>query len=182
MEYYDSAVVDIETGGVHAGRSYVLQIAGVKFNSKTKAVSPDFFDRCLLPQPTRAWDEGTREFWLKRPELLRSMMARMEDTRKVLEDFAQWAGYGSLSFWAKPTHFDFAFLQCLYADYGMQIPFGFRQANDQNSFARGVYFPEEPPKWEKIIPFQGEEHNARDDCLHQLRVIYKLLDREPAPQ
>ena len=104
-------------------------------------------------------------------------MKRMEPTIDVLKGFQEWAG-PNMTFWGKPTHFDFSFLQSLYADNGLQIPFFYRSANDLNSFARGRYFPDAPPQWEKIIEFQGKAHNAMDDCLHQLKVLYKILDKE----
>ena len=178
---FTHCVVDLETGDTDPARGLVLQISAVKFNPITRAVSHDFFDRCLLPQPNRRWDEGTREWWMKRKDVLQGIMTRMEDTKPVLEALSVWAGYTGMTMWAKPTHFDHSFLSSLYKDYGLQIPFHFRQANDMNSFARGVYWPEEPPPWEKILPFEGEVHNAIHDCIHQLKVIYCLLDKKAAP-
>lgn len=181
MSEYDSAVVDIETGGTDPARSLVLQIAAVKFNSKTREVSHDFFDRACMPQPNRSWSEDTREWWMKRKDVLQGIMTRMEETKKVLEDLYAWAEHGKLVLWAKPTHFDHSFLASLYRDYGMQVPFHYRTANDQNSFARGVYWPEEPPQWERILSFEGDAHNAIHDCLHQLKTIYCLLEKRPPP-
>jgi len=175
---WTDCVCDLETGGVDPGRSMVLQIAAVKWNRNTGEVSSDFFDRCILPQPTRSWSESTREFWMKRRDVLESIMARMEDRRVVIAAFNDWVGQDQLTFWGKPTHFDFSFLQSFWAENDSQIPFHYRSANDMNSFARGVYHPEEPPKWERIIPFEGPEHNALFDCFHQLKVITKIMNKE----
>lgn len=176
---YTDAMVDIETGDTDPARGYVFQIAAVKFNRTTREVSSDIFDRCLLPatQPNRRWNEDTREWWSKRQDVLHAMLPRMEHTYDVLQAFSQWTGYGGLTLWAKPTHFEHPFLQSLYKDHDLQIPFHYRTANDVNSFARGVYWPNEPPNWEKLIEFTGSEHSAIDDVWHQLRCLYKVLDR-----
>lgn len=176
---FTDVMVDIETTDTDPARGCVIQIAAVKFNRETREVSHEFFDRCLHPntQPNRRWSDSTREWWSKMPTVYQGIMRRMEPTIDVLQGFQAWAGQG-MTFWGKPTHFDFSFLQSLYADYGLQIPFHFRTANDLNSFARGRYFPEVPPQWEKIIEFTGDAHNALHDCLHQLKVLYKILDKE----
>lgn len=171
------AMVDLETGDTHPGHGFVFQVAAVKFNILTRKISHDFFDRCMLPatQPSRRFSEPTRAFWAKRPHVLASFEPRMEDTRKVLQDLYTWASGVDLV--GKPTHFDFSFLQTLYAENGMQTPFHFRYARDMNSMIQGLYFPQTPPEWEKILPFEGDEHNALHDCLHQVKVLFKALDR-----
>lgn len=180
MREFTHAMVDIETGGTDPARNPVIQIAAVKFNIHTREVSPDFFDHVLNPQdqPNRYWDENTRNWWMKRKEVLHALMTRSEDTRPVLQSFTHWAEYGKLELIGKPTHFDWSFISSLYKDFGLQSPFGYRKALNLRSFMEGRYYPDQPPEWEKLIPFQGAEHDALNDCFHQLRVLYKGLDRE----
>lgn len=178
---FNDCVLDIETSDTDPARGHILQIAAIKFSAQTGEISTETFDRCLLPLPNRRWDEGTRNWWMKRKDVLQSLLDRMEEPKKVLEDLRDWAGHDNMSMWGKPTHFDHSFLASFYRDLGMQIPFNFRRANDMNSFIRGAYWPEEPPAWEKIIEFKGAEHNAIDDCWHQLRVIFKALKKEKPP-
>lgn len=173
---YDGVMCDLETTDVDPARGHIIQIAAVKFNIQTREVSHDFFDRCLFPTPNRRWEEGTRDWWLKRKDVLQGIMNRMEPALPVLEAFRDWVGPGNVTFFGKPTHFDFSFLQSMFKDQGMQIPFHYRLATDMNSFARGRYWPEEPPQWEKILPFEGPPHNALYDALHQLKVLYKIMD------
>lgn len=177
---FTDVMVDIETTDTDPARGYIIQIAAVKFNRETREVSHDFFDRCLNPldQPNRRWQEDTRNWWAKMPEVYAGIQRRMEPTKDVLEAFRDWVGGTNLTFWGKPTHFDFAFLQSFFKDYGMQIPFHFRTANDLNSFARGRYWPNPAPQWDKLLEFQGDAHNALHDCLHQLKALYKVLDGE----
>lgn len=184
MSGFQHMVVDLETTGTDPCRSHVVQIAAVKFNPETREVSSEVFDRCLYWQTNRTWDEGTRDWWLKdKREIFESLMARMEDPLKVLQDFREWAGIKPVM-WAKPSHFEHPFLQSLFKDYGMQIPFHYRTGTiDMNSWMGGRYFPDPVPRWEYIIPFQGPPHNALYDCFHQLKVIYKGLDRaEPTEE
>ena len=179
-QQFTHAMVDIETGGTDPARNPVIQIAAVKFNIHTREVSSDFFDMVLNPkdQPNRFWDENTLEWWLKRKDVLIELMKRSQDTKPVLQSFSHWAEWGKLELVGKPTHFDWSFLSALYRDYGLQSPFGYRKAVNMRSFIEGRYYPDAAPEWEKIIEFQGKEHDALSDCLHQLKVFYKALDRE----
>lgn len=168
---YDSVMLDIETTGLDQANNAIVQISAVKFNLKTMAISPEFFDRCLLIAPKRYWEEGCRAWWSKRDKsVIESIWARMEDPQTVLQGLSDWAGPG-LVMWAKPTHFDHSFLDSYYKQYGMQIPFLFRIANDMNSFMRGRFFPNPVPDYERNLPFDGKLHNAIDDVLHQIKVL-----------
>lgn len=176
---YPDIMVDLETTGVDPARSNIIQIAAVKFNADTREVSGDTFDRCLMFMPNRFWSEDTRKWWMKQPEVLESIMNRMENPVTVLQAFREWIGFeGGIRFWGKPTHFDFSFLQSYYSDLGQPPPFHYRYANDMNSFIRGRYFPEEPPQWERILPFEGPAHDGIFDCFHQVKVLFKVLDKE----
>jgi hypothetical protein len=99
----------------------------------------------------------------------------MEPTEVVLKDFYDFVGQGK-TMWAKPTHFDHSFLDSYYQEYGPQMPLHYRAATDINSFIRGRYFPETPPKWEYGLPFEGPVHNAIFDCLHQIKVLFKVTE------
>ncbi len=175
-EKFPDVMVDIETGGLNKGLNHILQIAAVKFNLAERTISHDFFDRCLLPAPKRYWDESTRVWWGKMPNVLRGIMDRMEEPVDVLRGLSAWTGSSGRTMWGKPTHFDHAFLDDYYQQYGMQIPFHFRIANDMNSFIRARYFPEKAPGWESTLPFSGDAHNGLHDCLHQIKVLFAVMD------
>lgn len=175
MDFPD-VMVDLETTGTRPETTNIIQISAVKFNLATGDVDMNFFDRCLIPLPTRFWSEDTREWWSKMPELLDGIYARMEPAKTVMQDFSNWA-YNCEHLWAKPIHFEWPFLQSYFNELEVHNPFHYRYANDQNTFIRSRFFPEEAPPIEKELEFQGEEHNALHDVLHQVKVVMAAYKR-----
>ena len=179
---YPDIMVDIESTGTQPEHTNIIQIAAYRFNLETGDVDPKAFDQCLIPLPTRFWDEDTRMWWSKMPDVLDGIWSRMKPARQVMEALTMWAvkdneAASSLRFWGKPTHFDHSFISSYYREVGLPNPFHFRNAIDQNSWIRARYFPEEAPRIEKELDFIGHEHNARDDALHQVRVVLEAYDR-----
>lgn len=177
---FPDCMVDIETTGTDQGYNAIIQISAVKFNLAERTVSLDFFDRCLLPAPNRYWQESCRTWWGQRPEVLQSIMARMEEPEVVMKAFRDWAGQG-LRMFGKPTHFDHSFLDSYFKQFGMQTPFHYRESTDMNSFIRGRYWPVTPPWWERDLPFEGDKHNGLHDALHQIKVLFKVVDDTTPP-
>lgn len=177
VQEFPDMMIDIETTGTDQAYNHIIQIGAVRFNLKARTIfMGHFFDRALLPAPNRYWQESCRTgFWGKRPEVLQGIMNRMEEPAVVLKDLSLFAGAGT-RFWGKPTHFDHSFLDTYYKQYGMQIPFHYREATDMNSFLRGLYFPGDRPNLESELEFQGDAHNAIHDCLHQIKVLFKATE------
>lgn len=176
---FPDVMCDIETTGLNVGSNAIIQIAAVRFNLQKNTVDGNVFDMCLTIPPTRWWQEGTREWWLKdKRELLQSILSRGQDPRMVIQAFYQWASQGGSSrrFWGKPTHFDFAYLQNYLEEFGYPMPFHYRAANDMNSWIRARYWPNEPPNLEASLDFQGEAHNALHDVFHQIKVLFAHRD------
>lgn len=177
-QLFPDVMVDLETTGTQPEKTAIIQIAAVKFNLAEGTVSPHTFDRCLMVPPTRFWQEDTRSWWLKdKRELLTSLMGRGEKPHKVLEDFKAWIQadldpYNDRPIlWAKPSHFEYPFLEYYFKEFEVGNPFHYRETNDMNSFLRGRYFPHQAPPLEQIIPFEGDAHNAIHDVLHQIKVL-----------
>lgn len=172
-------MVDLETTGTGPEFSAIIQIAAVRFNLETREVDPCFFNRCLLIPPRRFWDEGTREWWCQKPELLRSIYNRMEEPELVVKDFYDWLGgpYESLTCWGKPITFEFPFISSYFSQFGYQNPLPYYKARDLRSFVAGIgnNFNE------KDVEFIGTPHDALDDTLHQLRILYAALDYKCKP-
>ena len=180
---FTDIMVDIETTGTLPEYNGIIQLAAVKFNLDTREVSPNIFDRALSLAPNRFWDEGTRQFWQKHPGVYRGLMERAELPHKVLSDFYNWVLLdqpdieGGYRFWAKPVSFDWPFLASYMRQHGMEMPFHYRYACDMNSYIRGLRSNPEHYKLEDEIPFEGEEHNAKWDCFHQIQVLFAAQDR-----
>jgi oligoribonuclease (3'-5' exoribonuclease) len=173
---YTDCMVDIETNGTDPDRSSIIQICAVKFNLETRDVSPDIFNKCLAPRKRRDWDSDTKAWWSKMPDLHKSIVARMEKPLDVFQSLTKWVGYDNLRFWGKPTIFDFSFIDSYYKDYDMENPFHWRSARDLNSYMAGLrHNPAQPDVSD--IPFVGTEHDAKDDTLHQIKLLFTMSDR-----
>lgn len=168
-------MIDTETSGTNPEINGLLQISAVKFDYKTRSVQPytDFFDRCLRLPKNRYWEEGTREWWGKRPQVLRGIMARGEDPQVVMKDFFDWVGYQNsapVRFWAKPTTFEWGYFASYARQFDLQTPFHYRWATDMNSFIRGM--AGDPSVESHYVPFEGEAHNAIFDVLNQINCLF----------
>lgn len=170
---YKDVMVDIETTGTQPNRSAMIQLAAVKFNLDDFSVSPNMFNRSLTMPAWRSWDEDTRAWWSKMPDVFSSIMANAEDPGIVMRDFADWSIQQGppLRFWAKPTTFDFMFVTSYLKDFKQPIPFDFREATDMNSYLRGRYAPN-PIDRSDEPKMSGTAHDAIHDTLHQIKVLF----------
>lgn len=176
---FTDVMVDIETTGTQPNRSAMIQLAAVKFNLDARTVSPQMFDRSLVIPPWRGWDEDTREWWAKQPDTLYKIVANSEDPKVVMSDFTHWAMQpgGQLRFWAKPTTFDFMFVSSYLRDYDLPQPFSYRDANDMNSYLRGLYAPADIDRNDEPT-MNGMAHDAIFDVLHQIKVLFHHADKK----
>lgn len=180
---FTDIMVDKETTGTNPAYNGIIQLAAVKFNPATREVSPDTFDRCLALAPNRFWDEGTRNWWGKMPDVYQSIVERAEEPLTVLKDFSQWVTkdqpniQGGYRFWAKPITFDWSFLASYYAQYGLKMPFHYRYARDMNSYIAGLAGSPEHISLENEVPFEGKEHHALWDCFHQIQVLFHAMEK-----
>lgn len=176
---YTDIMVDCETTGTRPDRSAMIELAAVKFNLEDRTVSPSMFNRCMKIPKNRYWDESTREWWGKQPEVLKAILTKGEDPNLVMKDFVDWVqpGRESLRFWAKPTTFDFMFVTSYLNDYNQPTSlFDFREATDMRSFFRGLYYPN-PIDTSDEPDFKGVAHNAVVDCLNQIKLVFHHADK-----
>ena len=176
-------MIDIETTGADSQHTNMIQLAAVAFNPEAMTVDPDMFCMSVEMQPGRFWDEGTRVFWNKMPDLLRGIQVKAQPAGTVMQAFQNWvlakAPGGERLFWAKPSSFDFTFVESYFAMTGVASPFHFRTVIDMRSWLRaklGTFDLDPIVKFEKSIPFQGVEHDARFDALHQVSIILKAQE------
>ncbi len=174
--------VDIETTGTSPEHSAIIQIAAAKFNPWTREIKHNFFNRCLLIPADRKWDESTRQWWAKQPDTLRGIMNRMECPRVVMTDFYDWIMEepSSSILFAKPISFEHPFLTSYFQKFDFPMPFDFRVGRDMRSFIAGLSHPGEPFD-EKSVSFEGTEHDAIFDVLHQIKVLFAALNHKDSP-
>jgi hypothetical protein len=175
MAAFLDVMVDLETTGTDPAHAAIIQIAAVRFDLETKDIDVNtMFDRTMWMAPGRFWSEDTREWWgRQKAGVLSNIQERSENPADVVRDFFAWAQEISflapVRLWAKPTSFEFPFLQSYFQQFGYPMPFSFREAKDVNTyiFAKG----HQPHKFAKGIEFQGDCHNALHDVLHQIKLV-----------
>ncbi len=172
-------MMDLETTGVQPEHTNIIQIAAVRFNLESGSVDPKVFNMSLLPSPNRYWDEDTRKWWSSMPDILDRIWSQMRPPHFVLTELAKFAMEGQEGrpkLVAKPTSFEFPFLQSYFREFGVPNPFHYREAEDLNSFIRARYFPNPPPDIERELPFEGDAHDALYDVFHQIKVMMKAYE------
>jgi hypothetical protein len=169
-------MIDVETTGTNPEENALIQIAAVRFNRLTKEIDHDFFDRCLTVPPGRYWAEDTRDWWMGKQDVLGPILARAEPPEIVIKAFWDWVAKGSAVcprvLWAKPTTFDFNFINSYFRQYGLMQPFHYREAVDLNSYLLGRGHENRREFWNTVEPV-GSAHNALHDCLYQIRAVFQ---------
>jgi hypothetical protein len=174
---WTDVMVDLETAGRNPGRHGIIQIGAVAFNLKKKTICSDMFDRCLNVPPWRSWEPETREWWMQqKASVLEDILNRAEDPAVVMRALFDWANKRpGMRFWAKPTSFDYTFVQWYFNDFGLFCPWHYRTATDVNSWVGARYFPHEVPEVEKSD--LGDAHNAVNDCLYQIEYVFNHYEK-----
>jgi inhibitor of KinA sporulation pathway (predicted exonuclease) len=178
-------MVDVETTGTTSfDHTAMIQLAAVKFNFETEDVSMDFFNQSLAIPPNRFWDKGTEAWWKRqKPHILQNIQASAQPPEQVMRAFHVWLlkDYphtdDGLRFWGKPTHFDFSFVASYFNQYELSNPCHYRSARDLNSFMSGLSGSPDTLGMENQVEFHGDEHNALDDTLHQIKMLFAAKQR-----
>ncbi len=182
---FTDVMIDVETTGTSSfDHNAIIQIAGVKFNYETQEVCEDMFNMSLAIPPGRFWDKKTEEWWHKdKLHVLREIQANAQPTEGAIRAFYTWllkdypSNDDGLRFWAKPPHFDFSFLASYFNQYGLTNPCVYNKARCLNTHIAALRGSADHWPLEKEIPFNGAEHNALMDCIHQLKVLFEAKSK-----
>ena len=169
---YPDMMVDIETTGTMPDRHAIIQIAAVKFNLAEQTISPQMFKASLDMPEKREWDPQTKLWWGKQKRsVFDAIVAECRPWQQVMEEFLEYAGpAGDYRFWSKPTHFDYVFISSYFKDADLPQMFSYRDANDMNSYIRGLYQGDPVPE----IPYlEIDAHDALNDCIIQIDQLFK---------
>lgn len=176
MSGYADIMIDVETTSTRPDHGAILQIAAVKFDPYAKEIDTNFFYANLAMAEGRYWEEGTRHWWSQQdPAVFEAVTTNPQNPADVMMAFANWSGYDNpepLRFWAKPTSFDFSFIDSYFVKFGIANPYSFRRAIDLNSFMQGR--ANRMGHFDLDIPFEGDAHNGIYDCLHQIKMAFAV--------
>lgn len=182
---FTDVMVDIETTGTSSfDHTAILQIAGVKFNYDTQEVSPDMFNMSLSIPHGRYWDKQTEAWWHKdKLHVLRDIQARAQPPEVAMRAFYNWllkdypTNPDGLRFWAKPPHFDYSFIASYFRQFNMDNPCAYNKTRCLNSTLAALRGSADHWPLENEIEFQGDQHNALMDALHQVRVLFAAINK-----
>jgi DNA polymerase III epsilon subunit-like protein len=174
---FPDLMVDLETTSTDAAFGAIIQIAGVRFNYETAEIGPSFVASLEMAH-NKFWDESTRTWWMGHLDVYNAIVAEAQPPGQVMKAFSEWchstgpalAGVEQ-RLWAKPSSFEWPFLQSYCRQFEVSIPFHYRNCIDLNSFTRGLQNKPgaQPIDRQFKIEFVGDAHNALHDVLHQIK-------------
>lgn len=212
---YKHFMVDCETLGLTPNLNPVLQIAIVEFDLQTFKPTGESLEIFLplIEQINKGAvaDQGTVEWWGKQnPEVLKTIMAGVNSAGPLAEQLRkiyQWINkicaaddkypnmYRSM-FWAKPTLFDYPYIDGLFIKAGETSPFAFRNVIDMSSYIISNFMSVHKTSrnydldiwvaqqlyWNAMatvklaMPSENENaHNASADCIFQINWLREAI-------
>ena len=166
---YKHLMIDIETLGFR-NTSAILSIAAVPFNLESGYALLDFKRNVTLDSSLEhnlTIDESTVAWWFNQPEnvlipLLKDRI-NLHQALKELTDFIKESKVEQI--WSNSPTFDLAILRNAYKQTQLECPWEFYQERDVRTIASLF------PSIKKDMKFDGTAHDAKDDCLHQIKYL-----------
>jgi hypothetical protein len=166
-------MLDLETLG-QSPRALILEIAMVGFDPRQGGVihteDPFNVHVCINDQRVhgREFEKSTVLWWMQRPPAAIQHIVDGQlgatSLRIALWRLRVWLRAREVTaLWAKNMAFDIGILRDAYCSLGEDIPWHYRVPRDLRSY----FEPRDPPK----LSFDGTEHSAVADCVHQIRQL-----------
>lgn len=183
-------MLDIETLSTKVN-PVIPQISAVSFDIKTGKLLGEEFDKMVNPmscvQAGLEIDSSTVKWWMgdeDTEDAVRAIIGRSimegEDLKKVLESFSKWIKIleekynAKVCIWGNGASFDCVRLMEAYNTVKLKAPWKFFQERDVRTIVDlGERIYHISPK--KTMKFTGVKHNAIDDCKHQIKYCYKVI-------
>jgi hypothetical protein len=158
-------MLDLETFGV-SPNSIIVQLGACYFNRETGEIGKTFCENIDTPSAQGyglTIDASTINWWLSQSKNAQESILKEPRTniKIVLEQFQEFA-IDATQVWSHAT-FDFVILLNAYNKVGLKFPFHYRAPRDIRTLTDLANID---PKSYKM---QGLEHNALEDCKHQVK-------------
>lgn len=177
-------MLDLEVGSTLPDGA-IMQISAVSFTTNpntvcapARAFNVYCFDWAFaggsVDKDTMAWWRAQERY----PEMLRQLRVTDYSEANALDAFAEWLvdeckGHELEGLWGYPSTSDLMWLECAYRRHGYKdLPWKYYHARDLHTLEKALGVPE-------VGPFQGEEHDAFADCVHQVKKVWALLGKAP---
>lgn len=174
-------MLDLETLGLSPGCA-ILEIALVRFDAEPELV---FRRQVSVASCVRAglrMEPETVEWWMKQSDAARLRWSA--DSAILLGEalgslrscvgrlrFNAARGDSPLRLWANGAAFDVPILEAAYRACDLPIPWNYREVRDMRTLMDLAEVDKD------AIPFEGIEHSAADDAMHQARLCRLALQR-----
>ena len=185
---YIDVMLDIETLGIGIA-PIVIQISAVAFDAITgKRLKDGEFNELISPASAIKLglksEGGTVDWWLtQKPEVINQVLVKSIqeglDINKVLIDFANYfkkledGKKVKFRVWGHGSTFDNSILSNVYIMAGQKLPWHYSADSDVRTLvdlaSRLFGFDK------KTIKFEGMEHDAIDDCKHQIKLVHEIF-------
>ena len=174
-------MVDLETLGTNSN-STVFQISAVSFNIKT-GEKYDIFNKII--DITTIKDNkitgDTLKWWLKTDkELLNKLINNKESINNIeaWSSFYNWIVSQSINkkdiyLWGNGIKFDNVMIDTQMSMVGIKYPIFYRNDRDVRTIVdlACMKLNTNIEDFKKLIPMIGEQHNALDDCVYQIKLV-----------
>lgn len=187
-------MLDLETFGVESN-AVIIQLSAVPFNIETGEVFDIHFNQLINPvscvEKGLSVSGSTVEWWLKQNssvvnKVFVESIKSSNNLEFVLRDFAGYIGQlkrelkvSDVRIWGNGILADNRWLSSAYKAANVDLPWKYFEDSDVRTLVDiGKRLFNFDPK--KDMPFEGEKHNAIDDCKHQIKyccAIYSLLNK-----
>lgn len=193
MKEIIDVMLDLETLGL-GNTPVISQISAVAFDIQTGDIYEQFNEK-TSPQSCVALglkiDAGTVEWWLKQEQgvlnnVIVKSIAEGKDLKSVLIDFSTFLANikktheaKELRVWGNGTLADNKWLESAFDLANLPKPFKYWEHSDVRTLV-DLGWRITGKDYKKDTKFEGEKHNAIDDCKHQIKycsAIYSELTK-----
>lgn len=176
----NNIMLDLETLG-KGSNAAIAAIGAVFFEPETGEVAARFYQTIELSSAMKYGkiDASTIQWWMKQDDEARALFSEPDSmsVEEALLHFAGWISqvkkYHELKVWGNGATFDNVILENAFNAIGQDVPWPFYGNRDVRTIVdlgrklRGIN-----PK--KDFSFEGTQHNALDDAIHQARYVSEI--------
>jgi len=165
-------MIDVETTGLNPGVNHITSCAIVSFELETGLYGEDFFhERLRTDFGSRARNADTigwrNQHGMDKAEADLAIRDSVQITIKTINDFLFRNSSEDVPIvWAKPAHFDIAFLESYFREVNLRIPWSHRNVRDLATYLMAA--GHDLTELYDEIEFSGDPHNALHDCHYQI--------------
>lgn len=178
-------MLDLETLSTKQSAN-VIQISAVTFDLTNDNFSDiRTFNQCCELSSERTTDQDTLAWWNETNHDLLANLLRDGagcDQLTAVHNFQHWIfelqnEYNMVYVWGNGSTFDNAKIENMCEQYKLKYPVNYKCNMDLRTLIRVAGITTNLGEdYLKDIAFEGDEHNALDDCKHQIKIAHRCIN------